>query len=256
MQSYKTIGVNAMVTLNKIKSIYFRKFIYSRKLKPCYFEPYPIDYYQRLIGKLSETQESIIHPFTENIIHINNNKSHIYIRHDIDTYECIRKMSYVLDTDLEYKIYPGVYLRADEEEYNLKSFRNLIWDYKQAGIEIGIHTICYKEEDYFSELERECKVFSDELGFQPISLSVHGLGLFRNDVRQRFYNEMKFRLDQFGLEFADIPGIRNYDYVIEDCHKFKGESNRFIGHDFNNPFRYFFLSGIFLILTHPCYWTK
>ena len=149
----------------------------------------------------------------------------------------------------------GVYFRADGIEYSLNDYRDAIERYRQAGLEIGLHTVCYTQIDYMSEFGRETDAFERALGFRPTSFTVHGLGEFCLDRRLQFYEEIANSLQSYGYAFTDChPKWRTYDYVAEDCHWSAERNTRYLLDDFIDlPL----LPKVgkarnFLVLTHPC----
>lgn len=179
----------------------------------------------------------------------------LYFRHDIDTQQCVDRMTCLLDEDLRAGVLPGVYLRADEREYCLAEVRSKIEPYRARGVEFGLHTVCYLEDQFLSELAREANHFERSLGFRARSLTTHGLGDHRLEVRLSFCQQIRSRSKEFGFDFLDIdPRVRSYLYVIEDCHRHPRSGCRFIYDDFKRFPWASIRHGDLLVLTHPCYW--
>ena len=218
------------------------------------FAPYPTTLYATLLSRCQVSKRIQFHPFTEQSIK-DGSEVHLFVRHDIDTETCIQKMDLLLDIDQNLGIPAGVYFRVDDQEYRVSDYRNVIQSLRSLGLEIGLHTLCYLEDDYFSAFRRETGKFYDELGFKPRSFTVHGLGPHRLEVRLRFCEEIALRLDEFGYEFCDCHSLwRRYNYVIEDCHRDVGKEALYIYDDFNEPPSFLGSGENLLILTHPCYW--
>jgi hypothetical protein len=227
---------------------------YMRRRKILLFAPYPTTLYATLLSQCQRSNRFQVHPFTKQNI-VDCSRAHIFVRHDIDTNTCIQKMHLLLDIDQDLGIPAGVYFRADDREYRLSDYRNVIQALRSRRLEIGLHTLCYLEDDYLSALGRETGKFYDELGFKPRSFTVHGLGPQRLEARLRFYEEVAPRLGEFGYEFCDCHSLwRRYNYVIEDCHRDEGKEALCIYDDFSEPPSFLGLGENLLILTHPCYW--
>jgi len=236
--------------LNKIKSAFsWRQTNLPSLLK---FAPYEPNSYRELLLRLKKNRNIVILPFTHKESY--DNRINFFIRHDIDTKECITSMDVLIDIDYSLAIPSGIYFRVDDEEYRLRDFRDQIRLYKRNGFEIGLHSLCYTKDDYMNEFDRETVRFSNELGFRPRSFTLHGLGDYRSCVRLDFTRIISSKLDEFGYEFTDCDGnSRNYAHVIHDCHLDSINQRRFMREDFelNFPFR---RGCCYLVLTHPCYW--
>jgi len=179
----------------------------------------------------------------------------IYVRHDIDTAQCILRMESMLDIDRSFDVQAGVFFRADDQEYSLLEHREAIQTARRAGFEVGLHTVCYLQDDPLRELKRETEKFAGETGFRPRSFTVHGLGRERIEARLKFYEDIAARSGEFGYEFSDCHSKwRTYDYVIEDCHWDEARKARYIYDDFRQPPSFLDSNKNCLILTHPCYW--
>ncbi len=219
--------------------------------------PFPISLYRTLLERIRRKRNSQICTFIDTSCTATSNR--VFFRHDIDTRACIEKMNLLLDLDLEYTVQSGVYFRADGIEYSLNNYRDQIERYRQSDLEIGLHTVCYTQDDYMSEFCRETDAFEKALGFRPTSFTVHGLGKYCIDRRLRFYEEIANSLQYYGYTFTDCHlKWRTYDYVAHDSHWNKERENRYLLNDFidiplpykcTRPFNVLFL-------THPCYWTE
>ncbi len=197
------------------------------------FAPYPTALYAALLSQCQRSNRIQVHPFTKQNIE-DGSRTHVFVRHDIDTSACIQKMHLLLDIDHDLGVPGGVYFRVDDREYRLSDYRNIIQTLRSRRLEIGLHTLCYLEDDYFSALRRETRKFYDDLGFKPRSFTVHGLGPQRLEMRLRFYEEVAPRLGEFGYEFCDCHALwRSYNYIIEDCHREEGKEGLCIYNDFS-----------------------
>jgi hypothetical protein len=216
--------------------------------------PYPLDIYDQLLRRLKTTDGNEILPFLSyrsSRGEVNN----FFVRHDIDTKDCIKNLPSTLAIDENLNVQSGVYLRADDEEYCLSEYRTMIQRNRSLGFEIGLHSLCYLKDDYLGEFRKETEKFREEMGFQPRSFTVHGLGTFRLDVRNKFYREIAVSFRKFGYETGDIPQLRAYEYVVQDCH-LDSENRRFLYDDVLNWPPLLLRGSHYLILTHPCYWNE
>lgn len=213
---------------------------------------YSLNTYKALLKNLVENDKYEFRPFTYTDT---SAVSDVYIRHDIDTLACTERMSSMFDVNLSFGLPSSAFFRVDDDEYCLKDVRDQVVHYKNQGIEMGLHSVCYVEDDYLNELKRETQKFADEVGFLPKTFTVHGLGDFRKSVRNEFYDVIVTRLKEFGYDFTDAGSrLRNYYYVIEDCHVDKRLSKRFIYNDFVDYPGFLKKEQSLLLLTHPCYW--
>ena len=220
------------------------------------YAPYASSIYRELLYSIIQSKKNRVMPFIPNN-ETDSNEVKFFVRHDIDTKHCMKNMSLLLDIDKSSGVQSGVYLLSDGKNYSLSEHRSVIQSYREAGFEIGLHTVCYIEDNYLKAFERETKEFADNLGFRPRSFTVHGLGEYKLDVRIHFAEEIMGRLDEFGYTFTDCNlNMRAYDYVIEDCHWNESRKSRFIYDDFTRTPPFFKKGNNYLILTHPCYWIK
>jgi len=230
-----------------------RRHAFLKALKPAVDAPYAVSLYRDFLMRALGTGPIKVLGYRDSP---STGRASLFVRHDIDTADCGRKMRLLLDIDREAGVSPGVYFRADEEAYRLAELRNRIEPYRSDGFEIGLHTVCYVHDDYLRAFEMETRVFRDAFGFSPTSFTVHGLGTHRHDVRMRFCDDVCERLEDFGYGFSDCcPKLRSYDYVIHDCHFDAKRDVRFVYDDFaGRDFPY--APGMsYVVLTHPCYWT-
>lgn len=183
-------------------------------------------------------------------------KKRIFVRHDIDTLECINNISLLIDINLQLHIKSGIYVRVDEASgYSLADYRDIINRVRDSGFEVGLHTVCYTQDDYMKAFESELTAFNELLGFTAKSFTVHGMGAHRFSVRQAFNNEIVQKLPSFGIEFTDChPDLIQYDYVMHDSHYCDHKQKRYIKDDFTSL--NVLANSNTLVLTHPCYWVK
>ena len=222
--------------------------------------PYDILIYQDLLGMAQADDHINIVPFTAR--RTSRNWINLFLRHDIDTLECIKKVDLLLDCNLNLGLPAGIYFRVDDDEYCLKDHKNLVNDYREQGFETGLHTVCYTHDNYLDQFKFETQKFADEVGFQPKTFTIHGLGNTEN--RRKFRRQIVKNYHQFGYDsyprfhslFRTSSKCYNYHYVIEDCHLDIVTNQRFILADFK-MFPLFMSKGLnYLVLTHPCHWTK
>lgn len=244
-------GMINLPEMLKSKYCAFKYNKYMRSRQVVCTAPYNSGVYHELLWKISKLSNMKFIPFLEN--GYGSEAVNVFVRHDIDTSRCIEKMALLLDIDKSVETPAAIYFRADNKEYSLKNYKDAINRYRDAGFEIGLHTVCYTKDNYLEEFAVETEKFSNDVGFRPKSFSVHGLGTFRQDIRIQFYEYISSHLNEFGYEFGDIPQLRAYDYVIQDCHM-DARNNRFIYDDFMNPPSFLKKGKNCLILTHPCYW--
>lgn len=237
---------------------YYRKVDkYWKKREVFQFAPFPLRIYRDIVNFISEKKKINCAQFSSNSCSPPSNKINIFVRHDIDTKDCMRNLPLILEIDKAQKVPAGIYFRVDDSEYSLADYKETITSYVDDGFEIGLHTLCYLKDDYLSEFQLETEKFSDELGLRPKSFTVHGLGNFRLDVRLRFCEEIAERRNKFGYEFTDCHHkFVSYDYVIEDCHWDDLRQARYIYDDFIQVPSFFKKGRNYLILTHPSYWHK
>jgi anaerobic magnesium-protoporphyrin IX monomethyl ester cyclase len=203
------------------------------------YPPYPLTLYANLLQRFEERTTD-------------RKDIHVFIRHDVDTAACIQKLNCLLAIDREFQVPAGLYFRIDDVEYRLPDYKDWLNVLRQEGFEIGLHTVCYLDDNPLQAFQRETAKFEREVGFRPRSFSVHGLGTFRAEIRMRFYRDISNHLKEFGYVFGDVPQLRPYEYVIQDCH-LDEEKKIFICDDVKEPFP-FRKGKQYLILTHPCYW--
>ena len=233
----------------------WRRRHYMRSLTPAAIAPYSSGTYRKFLAHALRDGALKVASFLDAPAGPGN--ATLYVRHDIDTADCMRRLRVLLDVDRELGVGSAFYFRADQEEYRLADHRDEIAACRAAGFEVGLHTSCYVHDDVFAAFAEETRVFVNALGFQPQSFTVHGMGEFRVDARTRFRREVLDRLGEFGYRFTDTcPELRTYDHVFQDCHWDAARQSRFIYDDLTGR-RFPFAPGqCYLLLTHPCYWTN
>jgi len=234
--------------IRKSKSLinYKRKNSYTQKLWQ--YEPYKASIYNSILEQL--LLKDFKCGWNKNINNID-----IYLRHDLDTSACAKKLPKLINIEKDLGLSSAIYIRADNLEYSLKDLRNDINKYKEQGFEIGLHTTCYLKDNYIDEFEKETELFNKYMGFYPKSFTVHGMGEYRLETRKAFINQIIPKLNDYGYEFTDChSNLITYEYVIEDCHWDSIAKKRFIYNDFESIPPFFKKGSNYLILTHPCYW--
>ena len=236
------------------KYFLFKKHCHFRARTPLCHAPYNLTIYRQLLEQVCLSPDMEFVPFASKQKK-GFEKIKMFIRHDVDTKQCVENLPLFLEIDKSLNVWVGVYFRVDDEEYSLMQYRDIVQSYNKLGFEIGLHTVCYKKDNYLDEFKRETDKFTYEVGFRPRSFSVHGLGDYRLNIRMQFYEEIASRMWEFGYKFGDIPQVHAYDYVIHDCH-LDENGNRFIYDEVINLPSFFRKGENYLILTHPCYWAE
>jgi hypothetical protein len=230
----------------------WRRRRYLQSLATARHAPYPARLYRDFLSRALRERDLEVAPFAG--APAAPGRATLYVRHDIDTAACASGMGLLLDIDRELGVRSGLYLLADSTQYRLADHRDAIAAWRAAGFEVGLHTACYAHDDCFAAFAGETRAFADALGFAPRSFTVHGLGEHRLDARLHFYREIPARLAEFGYAFTDIPGVRGYDHVFQDCHWDDARQARCIRDDLGGRRFPYASGGRYLLLTHPCYW--
>ena len=232
------------------ESNYLQEYTNDRSI---YMEsPYPLSLYKEILSEIKANKKYILREFMD--LGMTEKYTSFYIRHDIDTGNCLSQISKLLDIDKAYNVKSGVYFRADDEEYVLADCAETVNKYAADGFEFGLHTVCYKSDNYFDLFEKELDYFHSSLGFAPKSFTVHGLGKYRLEIRMKFCNEVVDLLSKYHIKFTDCnENLRKYDYVLQDCHWNDIKKTRYLKDDvIKLPFPLNMKN--YLFLTHPCYW--
>jgi len=218
------------------------------------FAPYSISIYQNLLKQLSSSGEYIV-CHLENVLEIKRkNKISILIRHDIDTLDCIRNMTVLLEEDLRYGFIPCVYLRVDREAYSIREWRTLLDAYQKKGVPFGLHSTCYIHDNYLERFRQETKIFIEETGIIPKSFTLHGLGQYCLKNRIAFISKARRIGKENSYVMTDCSkDYVSYDYVLHDSHWDEASQRRYILKDFEE-IPLFSRGKSYLVLTHPCYW--
>jgi len=218
------------------------------------YAPYPVSLYQGVIEEIKKIPGARLTPFDRGVSG-NDSEIEVYSRHDIDTVKCVENLPLLLAVDERNGIVPGIFFLVNDQPYRLDTCRDLAISLREKGYAVGLHTICYLEDDYLGAFQREIDKFTAALGFYPYTFNAHGLGKQRLETRLKFYEEISERYAEYGFSYSDCCSqMRPYRHVIEDCHWDETISSRYIKDDFFHPKSYI-SEGKCLILTHPCYWT-
>jgi hypothetical protein len=234
----------------RIASHRVRRYMARRRLAAR--APYELRFYRELLVMLREQPVAALPAFASRAP--TPGQARIFVRYDVDTPQCLARLTPIVDVGLAERVSPAVYVRADGREYALEAHRESLRELAASGVHVGLHSSCYLEDDYLAELRREIDGFAKALGSPPETLTVHGMGSHRSEVRAEFVQEVVLRLPEFGFSFTDChPALRSYAYVIEDCHWDEESSGRFIYDDFLHPppLRN---EESYLVLIHPGYW--
>jgi hypothetical protein len=226
---------------------------YVQARRPHAYAPHDVAIYAGLLKQARDARGIEIPNFLER--KAAGRKPRLYFRHDVDTADCVRMLPHLIDANLKEGVASPIYVRTDGTEYDPASLTPTVETYRKRGVEFGLHSSCYTQDDYLAALRREIDVFTRSFGFPPRSMTVHGLGDFRIETRERFSNEIVERLAEFGFTFTDCDArMRQYDYVITDCHPEPGSNRRHIYDDMLHLPRFLQPGRDYLVLTHPCYW--
>jgi hypothetical protein len=226
---------------------------YIAKRRPRAYAPHDVVLYAKLLRQARAAGDLELAPFAEP--RANEGRPRLYFRHDVDTVGCVDMLPKLLDANLVEGVASPVYIRTDGTDYDPAGLIAVVAEYRARGIEFGLHSSCYTQDDYLGALHRETDRFEEHFGFRPRSFTVHGLGEYRSAVRERFSSEIVGRLSEFGFGFTDCDArMRSYDYVITDCHPEPGTGRRMIYDDMLHLPRFFQPGRDYLVLTHPCYW--
>jgi hypothetical protein len=216
--------------------------------------PYPIRLYENLLEQLVRLPGLRVGGFEQP-----QSRAHrpplAIIRHDIDTRECLARASLLLDVNRQLGMESAVFVRTDGAEYAPGEARMLVRYCASAGIAVGLHSSCYLAGDVMGTFWQERTRFTQEFGFRPSLLTMHGSGAHRLRERRRFVATVAADQSRYGLRFTDAsPGLRRYAHVFEDCHQERRSKARVLRSDFTDPARFVRGWGVYLVLTHPCYW--
>lgn len=218
------------------------------------YAPFRGAIYQSLIDKLKSHHTVNITAFNSHS-NLDNRQANVYFRHDIDTLNCVKNLPSLVEIDEKNGIVPGIFFLVSNETYLLSSCKEIANYLHQQGFPVGLHTVCYLNDDYLDQFQREIDIFTDTFGFRPDTFNAHGLGTVRLETRLKFYDEIAVRYQEFGFQYSDCcPKLREYRHVFEDCHWDKEKSSRYLKKDFFDPLSSL-EAGNVLVLTHPCYWT-
>lgn len=181
----------------------------------------------------------------------------LFFRHDIDYADCVKYGPDMLGIHLDTKVALSIFIRVDAEAYAPASARELVGMASKAGVLVGLHTSCYVHEDYLAALQRERRVFEDSFGFAPKAFTVHGLGSLHLDRRTAFTQHATEHLEELGFLYSDCTAtLRPYSHVFQDCDVDPISGQRSLYSDFLSPPLLPARRRNFLVLAHPCYWTK
>lgn len=243
-------------TINRILKVIKRpgKYFYIVNRRKYLSAPYSLEVYRKLIDTYL-AHNLLNTPDFGSLKAPKNGKANLYIRHDIDMLACAENFGEMLKITLDRDLRVGIYFLVTDRTYKLEDYKKEILHYKSLGVEVGLHTECYRHDDFMQEFERETKRFEQVLGFRPRSFTVHGLGKERLETRISFYKELEKNFEATGYELTDcISGVRKYDYIIQDCHLNAETGNRYVYKDFKDSLSFIRPGDDILILTHPCYW--
>lgn len=234
--------VKQYITSNRIST-------YSRAVeKKFLLSPYNISNYENFIYQLNTSHKIKVINFDEEI---NSQKSNFIFRHDLDTVKCLQNSHILADLHLKHSIPLSIFVRMDDLDYNSKSSYLFVSKYVEH-FPIGLHSSCYIYDNPLKALRDEIQKFQNIYNFSPKFLTLHGLGTYKYEERIKLIDSLSKNYKDFGFDFADfISSMRNYNYVIQDCHK--ENNHRFLKKDIITlpPL---IKGSCYLLLAHPCYW--
>jgi ubiquinone/menaquinone biosynthesis C-methylase UbiE len=215
--------------------------------------PYGLEIYSRLLQSIKDDSGCSIKTMIHD--HPEDNKINIFLRHDVDFERDVLNLKLLTDIEKKLGVRSSVYIRCDFLDYEPEKLKPVVTELRNEGVEVGLHTSCYFEDDYLEAFRRETSAFVRIFGFQPASFTVHGMGQFRMDTRRKFLKQIKTRMEEYNYRFYDSFHL-SYDYVIEDCHGGPEVHQRYILKDFKEGPGSYLKGKSYLILTHPGYWTE
>jgi hypothetical protein len=219
------------------------------------YAPLEITHYVRILRQARALPDFVLSPFAAASGQAGG-PARLFVRHDLDTALCVEQLPMILDIDRQERVPAAVFVRLDGLDYPPAAAVAVLRG-RSDRVEIGLHSSCYLEDDYLSAFRRETERFTAAFGFVPRSFTVHGLGEFRANVRDRFVATVAPRLGDFGYEFSDCDtSLRRYNYIFQDCHPEAGTGRRYISDDFVRISNIVRRGGDYLLLTHPCYWRQ
>lgn len=217
--------------------------------------PFSVSFYQDLIQSLKADESSVLHSFLDS--QPPAYKKSFFFRHDIDTQLCVQQLPVLLQIDEREQVPSASYFRVDQQEYSLAEAKKAIRMTDEMGFEVGLHTVCYVEDDVLKAFEEETKVFSDLLGKSPRSFTIHGLGDFRKEQRREFIEKIQSCYAAYGYKWSDALKPYPYKLEIQDCNWNADKTAMHLYEDFITPPLNTLKEGeAAVILTHPCYWQR
>lgn len=217
------------------------------------FAPYSFDVYGSILKRVNRQKLPIVSFMNGGS---SDDRSRIFLRHDVDTAACACNLDALLQVEADFSLPSATFIRVDCDEYAPESLRGVVAKRRAPGIEFGLHTVCYLDDDPFAAFRCELDRFADAFGFRARTFTVHGLGTFREDVRQVFSEGIVGRMQEFGIVASDCSTrLRRYDMVFQDC-DIDPQSKRRIMYDDMARLSWLPPRGgrSYLVLTHPCYW--
>lgn len=236
--------------LNRLSRFRWEKFYLNRKIIDT--SPYEIKTYVSFLRKIKKKYINCFSVFNSKDTFWN--RPRIFIRYDIDTYNCLQNASSVIKVSNELGLPSTAFVRTDEIDYSLEDLSARVSELKKLNIPIGLHSSCYiKAKLWRDALLEEIKKFELIFGVAPSLITVHGLGDFEKSYREEFSTTIATDLVFEGHKlFLDYPPAREYSFVFQDCWQ-DSLKNRVLFTEFINPPS--LRDGEnYLVLIHPCYW--
>lgn len=211
--------------------------------------PHPIEIYERLLAELRWGRiESIFEGRCSN---------HAILRHDLDTPECLARLSGLVAAEQQKELTSAIYVMADHQIYPLSSISETLRKLKEDGFHIGLHTRAHFHKKQESYLETELSNFVDALGSAPASISLHG-----EYPRPKNYSFMR---EKFLEQYSNFPAVKNvpllnqfaYQKITDARFNLAGLQGRksLLSIKFLTPLSFAYLGTVCVVInTHPIYW--
>lgn len=213
--------------------------------------PFNISMYRDILKTIAANSDVVDYSKTT----LTTTNSRAFHRFDIDTQSCCEQFPTLLDIAIEEGVVPAVYIRTDQLDYEPNLIAAEVNRYRSLGVEFGLHTSSYAYSEPHKALDNELTLFRSTFGFQPFSLTVHGLGEQFKTQRQKMGHYIADNLNHLGLKYADIPNrFRQHHHVIQDCHLDPDCGSRVLMNDVYKIKEIADTPIDYLLLIHPCYW--
>jgi hypothetical protein len=237
--------------LQKIENWQLRRVRERRRIAA--YAPYPFAKYDAILHRVLRQRLTV----SEFDAPDEAGAAKLFLRHDIDFAGCVDGLAPLLDIEAQYGLPSATFIRVDRQDYEPEALRPLVAARRKAGLEFGLHSSFYVDDDPLGRFRRELAAFQGIFGFAPRTFTIHGLGGYRADIREAVSEEIVARRAEFGIAFTDCSAaMRRYDMILQDCDIEPQTGARCMYSDLAN-FPLLPRKGRnYLILTHPCYWRR